>query len=555
MTVDHSFLQYSTTSTIAQIFLFEMDLDWTQLFSILVIAAIIYRWLNSNHDYFLHKPIPSMPVWPIMGSTGSLLFKRCTFSDFVQTNYKKYSAARVFGLFDTNIPMYVICDPELIKRIAVTDFDHFMDHRPIFGASNPDHPNLLFEKTLFGMAGPKWKSMRSTLSPAFTGSKMRQMFEFVVKCSDNMVRFYQGEPRGKQYEMKDVFSRFSNDVIATCAFGIEVDSVRKRDNEFFAHGSKMFQMNRLSVVARLIGFRFAPALMSQFGLDLNDQEQNQYFSSLVRETISARETKGILRPDMVHLLMEAKKGLLKHQKEIEQHKGFATVEESEIMKTQSPNTMTELELIAQCLIFFLAGFDTVSTCLTYTAYELALNPEIQDKLFKEIKEIHETLNGEPLNYETLQKMTYMDMVISEVLRKWPAIATLDRHCVQDYEMDAGNGLKFTIERGSGIWFPIHAMHHDPNYYPEPERFLPERFSEQNKANINMGAYLPFGIGPRNCIGSRFALMEVKAIVYHFLLSFSFERTDKTQVPLEIVKGFGPMKPNDGVYLEFRPRIL
>nr|XP_019557481.2 cytochrome P450 9e2-like [Aedes albopictus] len=530
-----------------------MDPDWTLLLAILAIVLIVHRWLTGNHDYFHHKPIPSMAVRPIMGSTGPLLLKKCTFPEFVQDGYRKFAAARVFGLFDTNIPMYVICDPDLIKRIAVTDFDHFMDHRPIFGASNSDHPNLLFEKTLFALTGQKWKNMRSTLSPAFTGSKMRQMFKFVVQCSESMVWFYQGQPRGRSYEMKDVFSRFANDVIATCAFGIEVDSLRKQDNEFYVHGSKMLQLTRLSVVARILGYRFAPTLMGRLGLDINDQAQNQYFSSLVKETVKTRNVEGILRPDMVHLLMQAKQGTLNHQVEIEQNRGFATVDESTFTKTQSPNSMTEVEIIAQCLMFFLAGFDTVSTCLTFTAYELALNPTIQTKLYEEIRETHATLCGKSLDYETLQKMTYMDMVISEVLRKWPAIAALDRLCVKDYELDVGNGLKFTIDRGSGIWIPVHAMHHDPKYYPDPERFQPERFSEENKAGINLGAYLPFGVGPRNCIGSRFALMEVKAIVYHMLLSFSFERTAKTQVPVEIVKGFAPLKPRDGVFLEFRSR--
>ncbi|XP_065080349.1 cytochrome P450 9e2-like [Ochlerotatus camptorhynchus] len=522
-----------------------MELDLTVVLSIAVILGAIYRWITGNRDYFHEKPIPSMAVRPIMGSTGPLLLKQCTFPEFIQSSYKKFSGARVYGLYDVNIPMFVICDPELIKRIAVKDFDHFMDHRPVFGASESDHPNLLFEKSLIGLTGQKWRNMRATLSPAFTGSKMRQMFELIVECSESMVRFYRGESPGKEYEMKDVFSRFANDVIATCAFGIKVDSLRKRDNEFFVHGSKMLQLSRLSVVARILGYRFAPTLMGRLGIDINDQEQNSYFSALVKDTVRTREVKGIIRPDMVHLLMQAKKGTLKHPVESEQYKGFATVEES--------GTMTEQEMIAQCVLFFLAGFDTVSTILAFLAYELALNPEVQKQLYEEISQTHESLQGQPLNYDTLQKMPYMDMVVSEVLRKWPAIAAVDRLCVQDYELTHETGLTYTIDRGSGIWIPIYAIHHDPKYYPGPERFIPERFSEESKAGINLGAYLPFGIGPRNCIGSRFALMEVKAIVYHMVMDFSFQKTGRTQVPLEIVKGFATLKPECGVYLEFRPR--
>ncbi|KAL1397941.1 hypothetical protein pipiens_002460 [Culex pipiens pipiens] len=144
----------------------------------------------------------------------------------------------------------------------------------------------------------------------------------------------------------------------------------------------------------------------------------------------------------------------------------------------------------------------------FMAYELALNQDIQQKLYKE-------------------KMTYMDMVVSESLRMWP-VPLIDRLCVRDYSFDEGEGLKFTIEKGACLWFPVHGIHHDAKYYPDPSKFDPERFSEANKGQINTSAYLPFGVGPRNCIRSRLALMKIKAIMYQLMLDFKFERTEKTQ---------------------------
>lgn len=111
----------------------------------------------------------------------------------------------------------------------------------------------------------------------------------------------------------------------------------------------------------------------------------------------------------------------------------------------------------------------------------------------------------------------------------------DRTCVKDYVYDDGE-RKFTIEKGSNIIFPIYGLHHDPKYYPDPDKFDPERFGDENKQNIQPGAYVPFGLGPRNCIGSRFALMELKGILYYLLLNFSFERNDDTQIPLKMKKG-------------------
>ncbi|XP_065080348.1 cytochrome P450 9e2-like isoform X2 [Ochlerotatus camptorhynchus] len=453
-------------------------------------------------------------------------------------------------------PVYVIRDPELIKKLGVKDFDHFVDHLPVFGNSQYDHPNLLSGKTLFSLTGQRWRTMRATLSPAFTGSKMRQMFELILECSEQSVRYYEENTRstGSQvYEMKDVFSRFTTDVIATCAFGIQVDSSRDRNNEFFVNAKKMMDFGRPSAIIRFMGHRLCPALMAYLGCDVLDEEQNTYFKKLILGAIKEREKLGIVRPDMVNLLMQARKGTLKHQQEKEQQQeGFATVQESEVGKAQGASTMTDVELVAQCLIFLLAGFDTVSTTLLYASFELAVNPDVQQKLYEEILETRSSLDGKSLTYDAIQKMNYMDMVISEVLRMWPPAPSIDRECIKDYQLDEGNGLKYTVEKGTALWFPIHALHHDHKYFPEPEKFDPERFSDERKGSINTGAYIPFGIGPRNCIGSRFALAEVKTILYYMLGSFSFDKCSKTEMPPFPTKAFDII-PKNGMHIEFRPR--
>lgn len=91
------------------------------------------------------------------------------------------------------------------------------------------------------------------------------------------------------------------------------------------------------------------------------------------------------------------------------------------------------------------------------------------------------------------------MVVSETLRRWPPGAFTDRLCLKDYHFDDGN-LSFTIEKGQQLWISFSALHHDPNYFPDPLKFDPERFSDENKHNIQPGTYVPFGFGPRNCIG-------------------------------------------------------
>lgn len=148
----------------------------------------------------------------------------------------------------------------------------------------------------------------------------------------------------------------------------------------------------------------------------------------------------------------------------------------------------------------MAGFDAIASISTFLAYEICVNPDIQQRLYEEIVDSERKLDGRRVSYEALQQMKYMDMVVSECLRKWTAVALIDRMCVKDYVCEYGDGATFYFEKGSEFWIPVYALHHDPSYFPDPDKFDPERFSDENKGKIVPGTYLPFGIGPRNCIG-------------------------------------------------------
>jgi cytochrome P450 len=125
-------------------------------------------------------------------------------------------------------------------------------------------------------------------------------------------------------------------------------------------------------------------------------------------------------------------------------------------------------------------------------------------------------------------MKYMDMVIDETLRMYPPGTRLDRVASNDYEY---NGLK--IEKGQVIMVPIFALHHDPDVYPNPDVFDPERFNEENRKTRDNLAFIPFGAGPRNCIGMRFALMEIKMLLSTILSKYQIEKCDKTPVCISV----------------------
>ena len=205
--------------------------------------------------------------------------------------------------------------------------------------------------------------MRSTLSPAFTGSKMRQMFDFVSEVGQQTAKEMRDKiTKGGEnaFEFKGLASKFTVDVIASCAFGIEVNSFKNPENDFYRIAMKVTNLNIVRQIIVFFGYMIFPKLMKMMGFYIMDKELTDFFHHATHETMKVREEKGIVRNDMINLLMQARKGQLEHsQAEEKTTEGFATVEESAVGRSTVQRKWDDMDLAAQCSIFFLAGFDTV----------------------------------------------------------------------------------------------------------------------------------------------------------------------------------------------------
>lgn len=421
--------------------------------------------------------------------------------------------------------MILLKDLELIKQLTIKEFDHFTDHLRGFD----ENMDQLFGNALFNLRGDKWRDMRTTLSPAFTASKMRMMFRLMLQVADNMIEnIGQSLSQGlsKDYEIKDFCSRFTNDIIALCAFGIEVDSMRDQTNQFYVAGKKINDFVSPKLMLKFFAYKVCPPLAKLLGLQMFDARTKDFFRRMVTESMAHRKANNIQSPDMISLLMEAQR--------------------------ESNYKWSDDEIVAQCFLFFFAGFESVSAAMSMACYELAINPEIQEKLLDEIRSLDASLDGEPLTYEAIKGMKYMDQVVSEVLRKYPVVQ-IDRSCVKELDFDDGKGFAFKFEKGTLLNIPIHAIHHDPQYFPQPAQFDPERFGEAEKHKFNADAYMPFGLGPRNCIGSRFALMEIKLLLVILLRIARLEVITKTQIPLVFKNGLGGLLPKNGIWIGLKAR--
>ncbi|KAL6262980.1 hypothetical protein P5V15_005771 [Pogonomyrmex californicus] len=493
-----------------------------------VIAGVLgfYYYFFKDLNYFKKHGILHKPPVPILGNMGPSVFRLQSVAELVKDVYNLHSEAKYVGMFDMTNPLIMVRDPELIKSITLKHFDMFPDHRSFVDETQ----DPLFGKNLFSIRGERWRQVRSLLSPAFTSSKMKSMFKLMSECADDFATFLaQLPPEQRMIQVKDVFTRYTNDVIATCAFGITVDSMRNPKNQFYVYGKEATTFNSIALI-KLYIFRSLPMLARLINLKIVRQKIADFFRDLVETTIKTRDENGIVRPDMLQLMME--------------NRG----------KEGKPELSIE-DMVSQAFIFFFGGFDSTSTLMCFAAHEIAVNPDIQKRLQDEIDRILEENNGEA-SYEAVNGMEYLDAVICEALRMYPVAVAVDRLCEKDFELPpALPGMKpFTIKKGQGIWIPIYGLQHDPKYFEEPEKFDPERFlGEKRKHSLNCGAYIPFGLGPRMCIGNRFALLETKVLLFYLLARCNLKVCEKTPIPIKIAKDGFNMKPEGGFWLNVEPR--
>ncbi|XP_062553095.1 probable cytochrome P450 9f2 [Armigeres subalbatus] len=522
--------------------------EWFVL-ATLIAAYLIYRWSIATYDYFDKRKVPYVKPHPLFGGLWPVFSH---LSDVADMGYNMFPENRFSGFFTFRQPGYLVHDPALAKQIMIKDFDHFTEHLNTIS----EDVDPILGRALFFMDGQRWRHGRSGLSPAFTGSKMRNMFTLLSKYVDGaMQRLAQDAGHGEmELDIRDLFQKLISDIITSVSFGVEIDSVHNPNNEFFKRGKQ------LTAAAGFQGLKFflwkviPNSVFKFFRLSFLSKEVADFYVDVVSKTIKLREANKIVRPDFIHLLVQARLNELKEDEADDELKsaGFTTVVEHIEASTEN-SQYTDLDITAVAASFFFGGIETTTNLLCFALYEIVGNREVKQKLEAEINSVREGLGGKALTYEVLQKMEYLDMVITESLRRWSPLGFTNRVCVKPYIFEDHNGTKVTVEKGQVVQIPIQSFHRDPKFFPDPYRFDPERFSDENKHNINQDAFLPFGSGPRNCIGSRLALMQAKCLLYYFFANFSVEYSNKMDVPIKISKLSLTYTALNGFWFKLTPR--
>jgi cytochrome P450 family 6 len=341
--------------------------------------------------------------------------------------------------------------------------------------------------------------------------------------------------------MKDICGRFTNDVISLCAFGLETNAIWNPDSEFLKIGQSVFETPTSLVLFRFFCMKF-PNLSRRLHFKMHDKPCREFYMRVISEAVDYRERNKIQRNDFLNLLLELKNN------------------------AKSPEeSITFNELAAQCFIFFLAGFETSSTTMTFALYELAMQPEIQDKLRDKINEAIAENDGK-VDYDCLLSIKYLDQVINggleqrrwffalqlislflvvETLRKYPPLDFTFRTAATDYKVP---GTEFVIPKDTFTMIPMLAIQKDPEYYPDPEKFDPDRFTDENMNKRDPFTFMPFGEGPRICIGLRFGMMQTRIGLISILRHFRISPSAKTPIPMKMRPDSGTLSPLGGMHL-------
>ncbi|EFN77005.1 cytochrome P450 9e2 [Harpegnathos saltator] len=495
--------------------------------SLIAGACGLYYFFFKNLYLFKNYNIPYLRPWPLVGTMGQLIFGRTTLSEFVKMTYDKYPAAKYIGIYDFHKPLIMLRDPDLIKSIAIKYFDIFPGRR----TSVEYDQDPLVSQNLFFLYGDKWRKIRAILSPSFTSSKMKTMSKLISDYAIDFTNFLvQLPPEKKMVEAQDIFARYTTDIIATCAYGISINSMRNPKNLFYMFTNDKTFVKKFSILNLTIN-RCFPWLARILKLRFVNEKIRNFFQDLVETSIKTRIQNNIVRPDMLQLMMESRD-----------------------QKENSINLTIE-DMASQAFAFFLAGFDTSSISMCFITHEIAGNENIQKKLQSEIDQVLEDTNGQ-VSYEAINDMEYLNAVLMESLRMYPPFVLIDRKCARDFELPPTltNAKPFIVKKGQDVLIPIYGLHHDPKYFEEPEKFNPDRFVDEQKKHIDKTeAFLPFGLGPRKCIAYRFALMQAKLLLFHLLARCDLLPYEKTQIPLKFAKHNVILKTEDKLWLKVEPR--
>ncbi|XP_056634040.1 probable cytochrome P450 6a20 isoform X2 [Diorhabda sublineata] len=467
--------------------------DFIILIITLVATSIVY--IKYKYNYWKNRGIVQLtPTFPF-GNYTKALPRGISLGAITKRYYDEFKkmGCKFGGVYIGLDPYLVIVDPSYAKDVLTEDFQYFVDRGLYISKKDPLSVHILSQR------GEEWKTSRNKFSVMFTSAKMKQFFQTMSKCSQDLRNTL--DPYGdgeKDLDIFETFACYATDVIGSVVFGVEANSFKRSDAIFRQLGRKIFTNFTILDQVRLFLTICYPDFSAKMGVSNIQPYIQDFYLKFMKEALDYREKNNIIRQDFIQLLIEMKRSGIE---------------------------LTLEEMTSQALLFFVGGFETSSGSATLILFELGLHQDVQDKVREEINQVLKRHDG-ILTYEAISELTYLRQIFDESARKYPQITNMTRICVKDYTF---KNTDITIHKGTYVLLPVLGYHWDEDYYPDPSKWDPDRFADKNEKHVG---YYPFGDGPRICIGARFGLMQVILGVVAVLKDFKVYASPNTKLPLE-----------------------
>lgn len=420
---------------------------------------------------------------------------------FTSGNFARYGG--IWKIEAGKDVQYMISDPELIQEVTVKQADKFHKSADYV---DPDKGLARFlGNGLVTNDGEFWKRQRKLVAPAFHSKRVEAYAQTMVDATKNMLDNWQGQTT---LDIDDEMMRATLQIVVKTLFNVDISADAKRIGDAMTALQHMVGDNDILET-------FLPAWIPTTKRARSKKAVSD-LDEIVYRLIGEWRKEGKDNGDLMSMLLLA--------------------------RDDDGNGMSDKQVRDEAVTLFLAGHDTTANTLNWTWYLLAQNPEIEAKLHNEIDTV---LGGNLPTLADLRRLPYAEMVIKESMRLFPPAYFFGRVAVDDVEL-----CDYTVAKGTGIGISAYAVHRDARWWNEPERFQPERFAPENAENIRKYSYIPFGAGPRVCIGNSFAMMEAQ-----LMLVMIAQRYQLRLSPGQVVKPdpLLTMKPKGGLQMLLEER--
>ncbi|XP_023307623.2 cytochrome P450 4d2-like [Lucilia cuprina] len=467
----------------------------------LLVLISVWDYLNKKHrnDILEKSHIPGPKTLPIIGNT---LDVRHVNSDNVIESVRDFKRkyGKIYRFWVLHQLSLVILDPKYLEVVLSSQ-------QMIKKSSLYDFLVGWLGRGLLLSWGKKWHARRKIITPTFHFKILEQFVEIFDQQSSIMVRKLYEKADGKtDIDIFPVVCLSALDIIAETAMGVKVNAQEQPGLEY---------VQAIANLSRIMADGFVkPSQITDFLFRLTAPKQYEEAKRCIK--VLHKFTTDVIEQRRLALEQSIKDDTFKNESEdsdLNTKKRMALLDVL-LQSTINGAPLSNEDIREEVDTFMFEGHDTTTSGISFTLYLIARHPEVQAKLVEEIKQVLGTDKNKPVTYRDLQDLKYMELVIKESQRLYPSVPAIGREITEDIKVG-----DITIPANTNVNIPLFMVLRDPDYFTNPNDFIPERFESDSNQKIHPFAYTPFSAGPRNCIGQKFAIFEIKSTVSKMLRHF------------------------------------